>query len=82
MPSQRTVRSKLSCMPSVRAYQYDDIIVLKYYDDGQSGEVHCPHCEWSGTVNQYAGPRSVGFSEMKCPDCSARLGTITISHHH
>jgi len=69
-------------MPSVKAYQYEDIIVLKYYDDGLSSTVHCPHCLWGGSVDQYTGRHASGFSEMKCPDCNARLGTITPSESH
>ena len=69
-------------MPTVKAYELDDIIVVKYYDNGQSTLLNCPHCLWSGELRSYPGYGVEYFSELTCPDCKARLGTLTQARKH
>ena len=77
MQEFRNTRTKLSCMPTVKAYELSDRIVLKYYDDGQASSLQCPHCLWSGEIAESPAFAEASYSEMKCPECKARLGTIT-----
>jgi hypothetical protein len=63
-------------MPSVKAYEYRDRIVVKYFDDGRRESLTCPHCHWFGSIEDKPELRLDGFTEVYCPDCNAKLAMV------
>ena len=68
---------KFSNSPTIRAYQYLDKIVVKYFDDGSSELLSCPHCHWFGKVDASEELGSSPTVELTCPHCHSSLGTIS-----
>lgn len=66
-------------MPCVKAYEFQDKIIVKYYDDGLKDTLTCPYCHWYGSLDSNPGLRADGFSEVRCPDCNAKLAMVSIS---
>lgn len=63
--------------PSVRAYEYEDKIIVKYYDDGLGESLTCPSCFWFGSVVDAGKSDPIGFSEFPCPECGTRLAMVS-----
>ncbi|MCB0325083.1 MAG: hypothetical protein KDD69_15975 [Bdellovibrionales bacterium] len=65
--------------PCVKAYQRGNTILVKYYDDGDRDTMDCPHCHWHADLGSDNDLSMVVGSEMRCPQCSARLAAVSRS---
>lgn len=66
--------------PTVRAYEYGNTIVVKYYDTtGSINTLNCPLCHWMGVLTIGNIEQRSGFAEFRCPDCDTRLARLSHS---
>lgn len=68
---------KTDCTSTVKAYEFGNSIVVKYYDTGDAGTVSCPLCHWLGPLEIAARKQPPGSSEFRCPDCNTKLAKVT-----
>lgn len=71
---------KSDVTPTVRAYEYGNTIIVKYYDTtGASNSLACPLCHWIGPLELSGAELYQGFSEFRCPDCNTKLARLSHS---
>ena len=67
--------------PTVKAYEYGNSIVVKYYDTGEASTLSCPLCHWFGTLDQSTLPSgndaTGSYAEFHCPDCKTKLASVS-----
>ena len=65
--------------PAVKAYQYANKIVVKYYDDGSREILNCPYCDWCGDIADDREELPGLPSELRCPECQTILALVSHS---
>lgn len=64
--------------PSVKAYEFQNKIIVKYYDDGMGESLTCPNCYWFGGLKASLTLTSKGYSEFECPECATKLALVSL----
>ena len=64
-------------MVNVRAYRFNDRMIVQFFDSGQRNNLCCPECGWNGALENLADCSSACAVEVECPVCSNPLAMLS-----